>query len=98
MCDDWMPVLELSLTLTQFRQLPHNPAYKYEYLDGKARLSPRPKHYHAQLDLAGFRSEAAELSGATLIRPLQDECLSAEQDNRPRNAGAVAAGLPGRRR
>jgi GNAT superfamily N-acetyltransferase len=73
MCDDWMPALELSLTLTQFHQLPRNPAYKYEYLDGKARLIPQPKHYHALLDLAGFPPEDGELSGATLIRPLQDD-------------------------
>src|SRR2546423_464085 len=31
MCDDWMPVIRLPLTLDQFHQLPRNPAYKYEY-------------------------------------------------------------------
>jgi GNAT superfamily N-acetyltransferase len=51
MSDDWMPTIRLSLTLEQFWQLPRNPAYRYEYVAGKALLSPRPKHYHALLDL-----------------------------------------------
>jgi hypothetical protein len=51
MCDQWMPTIELPITIEQFRQLPRNPAYKYEYLGGKAYLSPRARHYHAVLDL-----------------------------------------------
>lgn len=51
MCDRWMPIIELPLTIEQFRQLPRNPAYKYEYLNGKAYLSPKARHYHAVLDL-----------------------------------------------
>jgi hypothetical protein len=51
MCDEWMPKIELPLTKEQFHQLPRNPAYKYEYLNGKAYLSPRARHYHAVLDL-----------------------------------------------
>jgi hypothetical protein len=51
MCDQWMPLIELPLTMEQFHQLPRNPAYKYEYLNGKAHLSPRARHYHAVLDL-----------------------------------------------
>jgi GNAT superfamily N-acetyltransferase len=51
MCDQWMPLIELPLTIEQFRQMPRNPAYKYEYLGGKAYLSPRARHYHAVLDL-----------------------------------------------
>jgi len=66
-----MPVLQLPLTLEQFHQLPRNPAYKYEYLDGKAFLSPRPKHFHARLDLAGFVEEPVELTDAS-IRPLAE--------------------------
>jgi GNAT superfamily N-acetyltransferase len=51
MCDEWMPTLVLPLTLEQFHQLPRNAAYKYEFLGGQVYLSPRPKHYHALLDL-----------------------------------------------
>jgi len=51
MCDEWMPLIQLPVTIEQFRQLPRNSAYKYEYLNETAYLSPRPKHYHALLDL-----------------------------------------------
>src|SRR5437588_1306537 len=51
MCDHWMPLVKLPLSIEQFRQLPRNAAYKYEYLDKHAYLSPRPRHYHALLEL-----------------------------------------------
>ena len=51
MIDDWFSAIELPLNMRQFRQLPQNPAYKYEYFDGHAWLSPRPKSCHAILDL-----------------------------------------------
>jgi GNAT superfamily N-acetyltransferase len=51
MCDDWMPLIRLPLSIEQFRQLPRNAAYRYEFLGGQASLSPRPRHYHALLDL-----------------------------------------------
>jgi GNAT superfamily N-acetyltransferase len=51
MGDAWMPLVQLPLTIEEFRRLPRNAAYKYEYLSGKAYLSPRPRHYHAMLDL-----------------------------------------------
>ena len=62
MCDEWMPVLEWELTLEQYHQLPRNPAYKYEYIGGRALLSPRPRHYHARLDLSDL-PEAPEPVG-----------------------------------
>ena len=57
MCDQWMPALKLPLTLEQFQQLPRNSAYKYEYLNGIACLSPRAKAYHATLDLASYQPQ-----------------------------------------
>ncbi len=51
MCDEWMPRLELPIDIDLFRQLPRNAAYKYEYFDRRAWLSPRPRYYHALLDL-----------------------------------------------
>jgi GNAT superfamily N-acetyltransferase len=65
MCDLWMPTIRLPLTLEEFRQLPRNAAYKYEFLAGQVFLSPRPRHYHAVLDL---RRQA--LTGAVDIRLL----------------------------
>jgi GNAT superfamily N-acetyltransferase len=61
MSDDLMPVLRLPLTRELFRQLPRNAAYRYEYLDNEACLSPRPKHYHAVLDLEPLEEGAASL-------------------------------------
>ncbi len=46
------PVIELPLTVAQFHTLPRNAGYKYEYLDGRAVLSPRPKTFTGVLDLA----------------------------------------------
>jgi len=51
MCDQWMPLIELPMTVEQFQRLPRNAAYRYEYFGKQAYLSPRPKHYHGLLDL-----------------------------------------------
>ena len=66
MCDEWMPYIQLPLTIEQFHQLPRNPAYKYEYLNQSVYLSPRPKHYHAVLDLRPI-----EADGSVAVHPLQ---------------------------
>lgn len=60
MSDEWMPVLRLALGPEQFHQLPRNAAYKYELIDGATHLSPRPKHYHALLDLTAFAGRDAD--------------------------------------
>lgn len=52
MCDHWMPTITLPITAEQFRQLPRHPAYRYEYVEGKAVLTPYGMHYHALMDLA----------------------------------------------
>jgi GNAT superfamily N-acetyltransferase len=39
------------MSIQEFHQLPRHAAYKYEYLDGEAWLSPRPRTYHALLEL-----------------------------------------------
>src|SRR5438045_5127432 len=72
MCDEWMPHIQLPISIEQFRQLPRNSAYKYEYLNAAACLSPRPKHYHALLELrplSGDESVAVfPLTGDELAR------------------------------
>src|SRR5271154_3571810 len=50
---EWMRPMELKISFADFLRLPRNNAYKYEYLDGRACLSPRPKYYHALLDPIG---------------------------------------------
>jgi GNAT superfamily N-acetyltransferase len=49
-----MKVVRLRMSLRQFHRLPRCPAYKYEYFGGRAVLTPRPKLYHALLDLRTF--------------------------------------------
>jgi GNAT superfamily N-acetyltransferase len=63
-----MPSLELSLSPQQFQRLPRNPAYRYSYLDGAAWLSPRPRYYHALLDLRSF---AADGAAGVPVRPFR---------------------------
>jgi GNAT superfamily N-acetyltransferase len=50
-----MPSLRLRPSWDEFQRLPRHPAYKYDYLDGTALLSPWPRHYHARLDLQTMR-------------------------------------------
>ena len=77
MLDHWFSMIKLPLSLRQFHRLPQNPAYKYEYLDKAAWLSPRPKFYHARLDLHG-REEAppgeveVNAPGGVIVRGLED--------------------------
>ena len=57
--------IELPITIDQFHTLPQNSAYKYEYWDGRAVLSPRPKSQRGVLDLRPLPKE-----GAWDVRPL----------------------------
>ena len=74
MIDDWFSTIKLPLTVEQFHQLPRNPAYKYEYIDGQAWFSPRPHSYYAILDLQIFARPAAGIASREklVIRPLQE--------------------------
>ena len=51
MLDRLFVTIKLPLSLKQFHQIPQNPAFKYEYINGVAWLSPRPKFYSARLNL-----------------------------------------------
>ena len=51
MADSHFRCIELHLPFDEFQRIPRNSAYKYEYFDGRAVLSPRPKCYRAVLDL-----------------------------------------------
>src|SRR5579871_4990576 len=65
MCDEWMPRLELPITWEQFQRLPRNGAYKYEYFEDRAWLNPRPRYYHALLDLEPLVERSLEGSSPT---------------------------------
>jgi GNAT superfamily N-acetyltransferase len=76
MIDRWFSVIKLPLSWGQFHRLPRNPAYKYEYLDEAAWLSPRPKFYSARLALRpsadGRPSEVEVHRATTRFRRLED--------------------------
>ena len=75
MLDRWFSVIKLPLSWRQFHRLPENPAYKYEYFDKTAWLSPRPKFYHARLDLHGREGEQpgeVDAQEPVTVRRLED--------------------------
>jgi len=75
MIDKWFSTIELPLAFEQFKRLPQNPAYKYEYFSDRTWLTPRPKSYHALLDLRSFSRPIANMATDedVGIRPLADE-------------------------
>jgi GNAT superfamily N-acetyltransferase len=72
MCDEWMPAVTLPITIGQFHQLPRHAAYKYEYFNGQAHLTPRPRFYHALLDLNLMAASATPLPRDVTVRPVAD--------------------------
>ena len=73
MRDEWFRAIELPLNWKQFHELPRNAAYKYEYFDDHAWLSPRPKSYHAVLPLTPRAAETrVDVQGPIAVRPLED--------------------------
>jgi GNAT superfamily N-acetyltransferase len=70
MCEEWMPSVNLPMSRADFDRLPRNPAYRFDYWECQARLTPRPKFYHAVLDLARFGSREPQPAGTTL-RPAE---------------------------
>jgi GNAT superfamily N-acetyltransferase len=68
--DEWMSTLELRMEPDEFRRLPRNPAYRYTYFAGSAWLNPRPRYYHALLDLsAPAREDPGGREPAARLRP-----------------------------
>ena len=72
MLGDWFRTIELPMVFSDFERLPRNPAYKYEFFDGRAVLTPRPRYQRSVLDLSAHftpRSASSGLSGV-IVRPL----------------------------
>lgn len=63
-----MRLVKIRMSFREFHQLPRHPAYKYEYIDGETWLTPRPKTYHALLDLRTL-PQTPDADGVT-TRPL----------------------------
>lgn len=66
-----MTGLKLALSPEEYHRLPRNAAYKYEYLEGTAYLSPRPKYFHALLDLAPLAQGPLSGAASALLRPVR---------------------------
>jgi GNAT superfamily N-acetyltransferase len=73
MSEDWMRPLELRISIEEFHRLPRNAAYKYEYFGGSAWLNPRPRYYHALLDLGSLAPAPAAAPGDRApLRPVAE--------------------------
>jgi hypothetical protein len=73
MDERWFKSITLPITAEQFEELPRNPTYQYEYFDHRAWLTPRPKMYHAMLDLQSSAISQEVSPGAHFdVRPLAD--------------------------
>ncbi len=71
MCDEWMKPVQLPISIEQFHRLPRNPAYKYEYFDKQAWLSPRPRFFHGLLDLTSLETRTLDwIDPKTVLRPM----------------------------
>ncbi|MBL8848276.1 MAG: GNAT family N-acetyltransferase [Planctomycetaceae bacterium] len=68
--DRWFPRIAIPMSWEQFRQLPQHPAYRYEYLEGRARLTARVRRYHALLSLPDRPTRAVEPGTGVILRPL----------------------------
>jgi GNAT superfamily N-acetyltransferase len=73
MSTDWMPRLRLPLTREQLQQVPRHPAYKYDYYDNAAWLNPRPRFYHAVLELSAERAPAPASFPGMAVQPLKED-------------------------
>lgn len=65
--------MKLALSWEEYQQLPRNSAYKYEYLNGQAYLTPRAKHYHARLALKPVDDRPAPGLPALTFRQVKGE-------------------------
>lgn len=72
--EEWFRSLGLAMTREEFEALPAHPDYKYEFGEGRACLSPRPKAFHARLVLRpGGAPKEAEAQRPGRIRRLRDD-------------------------
>jgi hypothetical protein len=73
MRNEGLPYVELAIPAEQFRRLPRHAAYRYEYVGGLARLLPRPRFYHALLDLPADLPQPGPLHLGVGLRPLTED-------------------------
>lgn len=66
MTHEWLQTLELPVSFDQFCRLPRNASFKYEYFGNTAWINPRPRYYHARLNL---EAPLPEGNAEVLVRP-----------------------------
>ena len=72
--DHWFRVIELDLTIDEFHTIPQHPDYKYEYFNNRTYLSPRPKAFHALLNLEPLKAPSEVYAQEQIrIRPLRPD-------------------------
>lgn len=75
MLEQWFRSLHVAMTPEQFDELPRHSAYHYEYTDGRAWISPKPRMFNGLLELASRsprRSDEVENSQLS-FRPMQPD-------------------------
>jgi ribosomal protein S18 acetylase RimI-like enzyme len=70
MLDAWFRTIEANVTIDEFHRLPKHAAYKHEYYGGRYVLTPRPKAYHAMLDLPAFAAPPGAPAGRAAFEPM----------------------------
>ena len=71
MLNDWFQDVDFEISWTTFQKLPRHPAFRYEYLSERCRVSPRPRYYHARLSLESWEQKSSDsLSKEVLVETL----------------------------
>lgn len=73
MWEQWMPTLRLGMTREEFQQLPRNPSFTYDFVDGEVYIRPFPLIYHGCLDLQNYHSpKDLHIRNGISIQPLEN--------------------------
>lgn len=73
MLEDWFKHMEVPMPLADWRRLPRNAAYKYEFVEGKALIFPEPTCADVVLDLRTFSPPAPDPREEWLLREMTSD-------------------------
>ena len=79
MCDEWMTPVEFPISLEKFHQLPRHGAFKYEYVEGQAYLTPQARCFHAVLDLTPYQPQGPYPEQITVRSIVEDDMADLER-------------------
>ncbi|MEW4490449.1 hypothetical protein AB1L42_20355 [Thalassoglobus sp. JC818] len=74
MLNDWFQDINCEMSWATFQKLPRHPAFRYEYLSGRCRVTPRPQYYHARLPLESWEPISKDIveREAVVVKPLSE--------------------------